>query len=1223
MTTTGSSSWSRWIRPGLSVCLAWALWLGLGHRVGAAGVKDGVGLGKISLPSGPGSIEGLGSAFEPQLNTGTAAYSVKIAVPPGVAGLQPEVVIAYNGGSGNGPFGIGWGWEPLSIQRQTEKGLPRYADGDVFLFLGEELVLLEDGSFRVENESGFHHVRRDGDGWLVRDRRGTRYRLGPTPASRIQQPGRSGFQATFKWYVEEVIDPHGNRMLFDYGTHADSPGQLYCERIRYSIHRSDPTIHHAVVFRYQSRADVFSSLLSGFEIRTGRRCEEIRVESKGRLVRRYRLDYDLPSGDPIEPVSVADAGLGFSLLRRFTQFDRQEPGEDPSQGNRLPPLQFGYTRFDVAAGELVRAQGLPPYPLSNPNVAFADIDADSLPDLLHTDPFTGRHTYYRNLGGGRFGAGKEFGEWPWVPTLDVAGTQLADFDGDGRVDLVQKAGLETDRFVFFPNPTVAVGADDARPVWGEEVSFEAPYPPFDLGDPSVRSLDLDGDKRMDYLRTTASGLVCFLNRTNRWEQRGLFLWGDPAIGSLTAADGIDFAELTLDGGERSNPLVKLADLNGDRMLDLVRLRYSDGRLEMVWWPNHGNGRWGREEVVAGSMDLGAIPVKDVQVEDLNGDGLADVLAVDHEELRFWINQGRGQFSAEFRRTGMPAYIRGETQLRQADMNGNGSTDIVWENPDPISGGVRVDFYDFVGASRPNLLRTIDNGIGLRTHIEYRTTTDYAVEAREKGHPWGTRLPFPTTVVSRIEREIGLDLDAIPGRDRYVTVLVYRDGYYDAFERQFRGFAAARKIELGDDRLAGVEVASPTTVTRLRFHTGAPDGIDNNGDGRIDEVTPVGGREEEPLKGRVLLSEVTRWTGDVGGPWPAVEDPEPAPDGVTFRRESNEWQIQTLHSEAGGFQYRDAAGRVKPEWSQPWRTLDGRRVNFAVQAVQELVSPEANGTLEAGPIPVPRADPVRIRTEHRFDAYGNEIERQDHGVYPDTAAYDDERFTRTEYAFDLEAWIVGLPARVEVTDENGQFVSEERRYYDGADFSGLELGRIGGRGLVQRVERAVNGSGTVPAFSEISPAVGDPREPSGKRIAAERSRYDAYGNVVTLRDPLHAGSGQGHEREYRYDPDFQTYVEEEIIRVGNGTPDLIAVATYDRGAGVMTGFTDFNGNSTRFQYDSLWRLVGIVKPGDSDAFPTARFQYEPADPPSGVCAIDTIRRAPSRSWPPGNPSWSTA
>ena len=50
--------------------------------------KDAVGLGKISLPKGPGSIEGLGDSFEPQLNTGASSYGVKIALPPGRAATR-------------------------------------------------------------------------------------------------------------------------------------------------------------------------------------------------------------------------------------------------------------------------------------------------------------------------------------------------------------------------------------------------------------------------------------------------------------------------------------------------------------------------------------------------------------------------------------------------------------------------------------------------------------------------------------------------------------------------------------------------------------------------------------------------------------------------------------------------------------------------------------------------------------------------------------------------------------------------------------------------------------------------------------------------------------------------------------------------------------------------------------------------------------------------------
>ena len=48
--------------------------------------KNGVSPKTISLPSGPGSIEGLGKSFQPSLNTGSAQYAVGIQVPPGTNG---------------------------------------------------------------------------------------------------------------------------------------------------------------------------------------------------------------------------------------------------------------------------------------------------------------------------------------------------------------------------------------------------------------------------------------------------------------------------------------------------------------------------------------------------------------------------------------------------------------------------------------------------------------------------------------------------------------------------------------------------------------------------------------------------------------------------------------------------------------------------------------------------------------------------------------------------------------------------------------------------------------------------------------------------------------------------------------------------------------------------------------------------------------------------------
>ena len=149
--------------------------------------KSGVKPNVISLPSGAGSIEGLGESFEPQMNTGGSDYGISIAVPPGRVGLVPSVRVGYNSYSGNGLSGLGWTLDFPSIKRQTDKGFPEYNSTDTFIYGGEELVPLNNPGkdWRCENEREFRRLRQvdsndDGliDSWEVTERNGTRRTFG-------------------------------------------------------------------------------------------------------------------------------------------------------------------------------------------------------------------------------------------------------------------------------------------------------------------------------------------------------------------------------------------------------------------------------------------------------------------------------------------------------------------------------------------------------------------------------------------------------------------------------------------------------------------------------------------------------------------------------------------------------------------------------------------------------------------------------------------------------------------------------------------------------------------------------------------------------------------------------------------------------------------------------------------------------------------------------------
>jgi hypothetical protein len=66
--------------------------------------------------------------ISPAGNTGTAATSIPIAVPPGRQGLQANISLNYNSGGQNGWLGVGWSLDMGAIQRSTKRGVNYSAD---------------------------------------------------------------------------------------------------------------------------------------------------------------------------------------------------------------------------------------------------------------------------------------------------------------------------------------------------------------------------------------------------------------------------------------------------------------------------------------------------------------------------------------------------------------------------------------------------------------------------------------------------------------------------------------------------------------------------------------------------------------------------------------------------------------------------------------------------------------------------------------------------------------------------------------------------------------------------------------------------------------------------------------------------------------------------------------------------------------------------------------
>ena len=798
--------------------------------------KSGVKPQVISLPSGPGSIEGLGESFEPQLNTGTAAYSVSILVPKGTNNLQPNVTLVYEGGRGNSPFGIGWDMPIDYIQRQTDKGLPRYVDGpdgidndhddqidefdeqDVLIFSnGEELVPLSGGYYRCENDETFIRFQKQGDAWIGTQKDGKQLRFGMTSEGRIQSESKS-----FCWYLQEIQDTNGNRILYRYTTFPDSQNRVYCREIRYALQDPASPVFYSIVFNYEKRKDIFSDYRSTFEVCTAYRCKKIEIVLQGislssaeiadhngdgiqdSLIRRYQLEYK-PDAD-------------FSLLSKVTQYGKDGIGF-------LPPVSFDYTGFQSesnATETVVYMDNPPPYGFSDGDTELLDVNADGLPDLYHTA--NSFHLFYENLGNGRWAAeGKPLDNSPSSTTkLSSPGTHLSDLNGDGVSDLVVKAGNQSFRYYLSTGKGGYLN--------GQPLIFTGQIPPFPFdGNANVRLIDLNFDKQIDIMVTTSS-------EYQYWYNLGDGRFSNRVSGPVALINpGLPF--------RFENTRARLGDMNGDRLQDLVLVQSGS----VCYFPNMGYGRWGNKITLSGSPSIG-FRDQYLLLEDINSDGLCDLILEQTGrpgEVDYWLNLGNQSFSECRTIRGLPGYLS-NTTVRVADMNGNGTADLVWSSPQADT-SLRYRYLDLGNGIQPNLLRSIDNGLGRRIEIFYQSSTEYSVQAKQQGNPWTTSVPFPVSVVSKVIVSTGLDLDTTPGTDSYETQFTYRNGYYDGKEKEFRGFQDVEVTEIGDS-------TAPTKIARYHYDTG---------------------ELKEALKGKLEGSSISDQEGHI------------------FTQEINDWQILAL------------------------------------------------------------------------------------------------------------------------------------------------------------------------------------------------------------------------------------------------------------------------------------------------------------------------------------------
>jgi RHS repeat-associated protein len=658
----------------------------------------------ITLPKGGGAIRGIGEKFGANPVTGTGSLSVPIATSPGRGGFGPALLLAYDSGAGNGPFGFGWHLSLPSITRKTDKGLPRYRDGvddsDVFILSGAEDLVPElkrnaDGTYLRNSDGTYARDEVPRDGYLVRRYRPRieglfarieRWRnpndptdtywlsisrdnvttvYGKSPDGKAATDGRISDPADssriFSWPISESYDDKGNWIVYGYKPE-DSRGVdagLANER-----NRTRGANRYLAFIRYGnkesrlSRADpskttwLFEVV---FDYGEHDKDNPTPADSSDWICRldpfsSYRAGFEVRSYRLCQRVLMFhhfldEPGVGDDCLVRSTDFVYRD---DPQHGGPLGAFiaavtQKGYQRTADGRAYLPAAE-LPP-------LEFDYTEAKIQEQIREVDP-----TSLENLPVG----------------LDGAGTQWVDLDGEGISGILSEQATGW----FYKRNTSPL----SRAVEDGIARDVATFAPLELiaerpafaatGAGGWQFHDLAGNGRPDLVRFEGPPTGFFERNDDGWDD----------FVSFRALPNVSFRD----------PNLRFVDLTGDGLADILITEDQ----AFTWYESRGKTGFAASKRTMQALDeergprlVFADAEQTIYLADLSGDGLTDLVRIRNGEICYWPNLGYGCFGAKVTMDGAPWFDApdqfSQRRIRLADVDGSGTTDLIYLGRDGV------------------------------------------------------------------------------------------------------------------------------------------------------------------------------------------------------------------------------------------------------------------------------------------------------------------------------------------------------------------------------------------------------------------------------------------------------------------------------------------------------------------------------------------------------------